>query len=938
MDYQQTVKLPETKFPMRANLPRREPEIQKEWDSRDYYGQLQKLREGASKFILHDGPPYANGHIHLGTALNKVLKDMVIRSHSMAGYHCPYVPGWDTHGLPIEQAVLRSLDVDRHSLSPVEFRRRCREFALQFVEIQREEFKRLGVWGEWDDPYLTLEPEYEARQIEIFGEMARKGYIYKGLKPVYWCAECETALAEAEVEYGDHTSPSIYVKFPLADGKGKIADDGHTYFVIWTTTPWTLPANEAIALHPDFVYVLVDTEEGRLVLAEELLPQVKEEVGLERTEVLQRWKGEELEGITCRHPFLDKTSLVILGAHVTLEQGSGCVHTAPGHGLEDYEVGVKYDLPIFAPVDNKGRFTEEAGKYAGMKLEQANGVIIGDLRKLGLLLKVAEVEHQYPHCWRCKSPIVFRATEQWFASIDGFREAALAAIRQVQWVPEWGIERISNMVSERGDWCISRQRVWGVPIPIFYCQACGEHLINDDTIKAVAELFRREGSDAWFTREAEEILPAGTKCSACGHTSFTKETDIMDVWFDSGSSHGAVLEQRAGLRWPADMYLEGSDQHRGWFQSSLLTAVAVKGTAPYKAVLTHGFIVDGEGRKMSKSLGNTVAPEEIIKKYGADILRLWAASSDYRGDIRLSKEILQQMAEVYRRIRNTMRFILGNIADFDPAKDKVAYEELPEVDRFALIRLYRLIERVTRAYREYEFHIMYHAVHNFCAVDMGGFYLDMLKDRLYCEAPTSRSRRAAQTVIHEILLALVKLIAPVLVHTAEEVWSYLPEQDRDMPSVHLTTWPEVRSELYDAKMEEKWNDFLAIRREVAKALETARVQKVIGSSNDAALVLYPGKYVRQTLEQFDPEELAALFIVSQVELAKPEEVPPAGAWEGMDGELRVAVKAPAGKKCERCWRFSPSVGADAEHSTLCERCARVVREYYAAELSISKES
>lgn len=924
MNYQETVQLPKTGFPMRGNLPKREPEIQKQWDKEDYYGQLRKKRRGQQKFILHDGPPYANGHIHLGTAVNKVLKDIVIRSRSMSGFDCPYVPGWDVHGLPIEHALVKSLKVDRHALSPVEFRRRCRDFAMQWLDVQRKEFERLGIWGEWDEPYITLKPEYEAKQIEIFGTMVRRGFIYRGLKPVYWCAECESSLAEAEVEYKDHSSHSIYVKFPVANGQGKIAGEEPVYFLIWTTTPWTLPANEAIALHPRLEYVLVDTEVGRLVMAEERVKAVAEEMGIKEIKVLQRWSGRELEGILCRHPLRDQTSLVILADHVTLEQGSGCVHTAPGHGLEDYAVGVKYNLPVFAPVDTQGRFTEEAGKYAGMRLNDANYVILSDLEAMGLLVDQSKLEHQYPHCWRCKNPIIFRATEQWFVSIEGFREEALKAIKDVEWIPGWGVDRISNMVKERNDWCISRQRIWGVPIPIFYCRECGEPLVNDETVKAVADLFRREGSDAWFIYEAEEIIPEGTVCGACGHGSFVKEEDIMDVWFDSGSSHMAVLEQREGLRWPADLYLEGSDQHRGWFQSSLLTSVAVRGQAPYKAVLTHGFIVDGEGRKMSKSIGNTVAPEEIISRYGADVLRLWAASADYRADIRVSEEILKQMSEVYRRIRNTIRFMLGNIADFDVKTHRVQRAELPEVDQYILSQFYRLAQKVIKAYDDYEFHVMYHDVHNFCAVDLGSFYLDVIKDRLYCDAPDSFSRRAAQTVICEILLGLVRLIAPVMVHTAEEAWQHIPSELRDDASVHLGEWPEVDENVLDAELEEKWAAFMTIRREVAKALEIARVEKVIGSSNDAAVTLYPDEELRQLLAQFEVPELEALFIVSQVHIGKEGDAVSRDAWEGLEGRLKVLVHSPEGAKCERCWRYSSFVGTSEGHPGLCQRCHEVV--------------
>ena len=669
---------------------------------------------------------------------------------------------------------------------------------------------------------------------------------------------------------------------------------------------------------------MVDTEVGKVVLAQERLAAVAEAAGLQKLDIIGSWSGRELEGVLYKHPFRDQTSPVILADHVTLEQGSGCVHTAPGHGLEDYAVGVKYGLPVFAPVDAKGRFTEAAGKYAGMELQAANPVIISDLKDMGLLLQAAELVHQYPHCWRCKNPIVFRATEQWFVSIEGFRKEALDAIQGVEWIPGWGIDRISNMVRERSDWCISRQRIWGLPIPVFYCEDCGEPLVTEATIKAVADLFRKEGSNAWFIYKPEEILPPGTKCGACGHQSFIKEKDIMDVWFDSGSSHMAVLEQREGLRWPADLYLEGSDQHRGWFQSSLLTSVAVRGVAPYKAVLTHGFIVDGEGRKMSKSVGNTVAPEEIINLYGADVFRLWAASADYRSDIRVSPEILKQMAEVYRRIRNTMRFMLGNIADFNAAEHSVPLAQLPEMDRYILDQFHDLVEKVTKAYADYEFHTMYHGVHNFCAVDLGSFYLDVIKDRLYCDALDSLSRRAAQTVICEILLGLARLIAPVLMHTAAEIGQHLPEELQDGPSVHFSKWPEISSQRFPAELADKWAGCMSVRREVAKALELARADKIIGSSNDAAVTLYPDDGLRQTLDQFSLAELEALFIVSEVHIALPDGAAPSNAVEGLDGRLKVLVHEPKGEKCERCWRYTSFVGTSKQHPQLCQRCCQVV--------------
>lgn len=932
MDYRKTVRLPETEFPMRARLAEREPQRLKEWEKKGYYRRLQEQgrAEGRPLFVLHDGPPFANGHIHIGTALNKVYKDMVVRSKSMDGYLAPYVPGWDTHGLPIESTMLRELGEDTRRRGVLEFRRACRDYALRYVDIQREEFKRLGVWGDWDNPYLTLDPEYEARQIEVFGEMARKGHIYKGLKPVYWCSTCETALAEAEIEYDDHRSPSIYVKFPVRDGRGLFQDDASTSFLIWTTTPWTLPANLAIAIHPDFDYVEVEADGARYVVAEGLLPQVSAKLGWQEPAILSRRKGSELEGVVTSHPFIDRPSPIILGEHVTLEQGTGCVHTAPGHGLEDYEIGQKYGLDILAPVDGQGRFTDEAGKYAGLTLEEGNEAITRDMQADGTLLLMEEVEHSYPHCWRCKNPVAFRATEQWFASVEGFRDEALAAIDKVAWVPSWGIDRIRNMVADRTDWCISRQRAWGVPLPIFYCEACDEALLSQESIQAVADLFRRRGSDAWYETPAQEILPEGTTCAKCGGARFRKETDIMDVWFDSGSSHAAVLEAHPELAWPADMYLEGSDQHRGWFQSSLLTAVATRGEPPYRSVLTHGFIVDGEGRKMSKSLGNVVAPEEVIRTYGADILRLWASSADYRGDIRVSSEILEQMVEVYRRIRNTCRFLLGNLSDFDAQVDRLSFEEMEEIDRWAVRRAYRLLGRCVKAYREYAFHVVHQQVHNFCTVDMGGFYLDVIKDRLYCDAPDARTRRSSQSAMSEILLILVKLIAPILVFTADEVWEHMPEGLKDAESVHLSRWPDAKALGADPEFDARWDRLLSVRRVVTKALERARNDKLIGSSQEATVVIAVPEQDRVPLQAL-AGELPALFIVSDVRLA--EALPsdrPEGSIAEKDGETEVLVARADGQKCERCWRYETSVGEDSEHPSLCRRCSDVVRAHYSA--------
>ena len=741
LDYSKTLKLPQTDFPMRAGLPEREPQLLEYWKREEIYEKKIRAAKGKKKFVLHDGPPYANGNIHIGTALNKILKDIIVKYKSLRGYDAPYVPGWDTHGLPIEHAAIKILGLNRHELNPLDLRRQCKEYALKCLDMQREDFKRLGVAGDWEHPYITLYPAYEANQIEVFGEMAKKGYIYKGLKSVYWCPSCETALAEAEIEYAEKKSHAIFVKFPLADDQGKLPASIKThpvFAVIWTTTPWTMPANVAIALNANLEYSWLKAANGEVyLLATELIESVAKSATLGEYVVLHVSKGQELEGMVFTHPFLDRKSVVILGDHVTLEAGTGCVHTAPGHGQEDFEIGQKYHLPIINPVDHAGRFTAEGGKFEGMSVEDANVPVIKELAGKGMLLAKSSLKHQYAHCWRCKSPIIYRATEQWFASVNGFREAALEAIGDVQWIPAWGEDRIRNMVADRQDWCISRQRVWGVPIPIFYCNSCQKHIVTDDTISAVRNLFQAEGSDAWWAKTADQILPKGFTCPHCGNSSFRKETDIMDVWFDSGSSHAAVLEQRPELNWPADLYLEGSDQHRGWFQSSLLTSVATRAQAPYKAVLTHGFVVDGEGRKMSKSLGNTIYPQEVIKQYGADILRLWVSSSDYKADIRISNDILKQMSEVYRKIRNTFRYILGNLYDFCPDKDGLPYEKLTEMDRWALLRLEQVKQKVAKAYEDYEYHQLFHAIHNFCAVDLSAIYLDILKDRLYASTPGS---------------------------------------------------------------------------------------------------------------------------------------------------------------------------------------------------------
>lgn len=922
MDYSKTLQLPKTDFPMRGNLPNREPQIQAAWDEKKIYQKVQERTKGRPSFVLHDGPPYANGNLHIGHALNKILKDIIVRSKSMTGYDAPYVPGWDTHGLPIEQAIINAKGLDRRSIEAIEFRKLCEEYAWSYIDIQREQFKRLGVRGDWENPYVTLTPEYEAHQIRVFGEMAKKGYIYKGLRCVYWSPSSETALADAEIEYKDKRSPSIYVSFQVVDGKGKLDTD--TGVVIWTTTPWTIPANLAISLHPELEYSVVKVDDRKFLVASGLLEAASKEIGWENPEVLATFQGSELEGVITQHPFYDRTSPLILGEHVTLDAGTGCVHTAPGHGEDDFAIGKKYNLGVLCPVDHEGKMTSEAPGFEGLFYEDANKVVTEKLQEKGALLKLSFLTHSYPHDWRTKKPVIYRATEQWFASIDGFREQMLEAIKNVKWMPHWGETRLANMIADRGDWCISRQRVWGVPIPIFYCKACNEPIINDTTIEHIAELFRKEGSSVWFAREANELVPQGLTCE-CGCTEFRKETDIMDVWFDSGSSHQAVLKER-GMSWPADMYLEGSDQYRGWFNSSLSTAVAVYGTAPYKSVLSHGFTLDGEGRKMSKSLGNTVVPQEVIDKLGADILRLWVASVDYQSDMRISDAILSQIAEVYRKIRNTFRFLLGNLDGFDPAKDRIAYEQLGELDRYVLAKAAQVTDRVRKAYGEYQFHTVFHTVHNFCVIDLSSFYLDICKDRLYVDAPDSLRRRAAQTVMYDCLLTLVKLIAPILPHTTDEVWGFIPGVVEE--SVQLTDMPEADPThlSFSAAATDKWDAFLEIRAEVLKAMEEARRNKVFGNSVDAKLALYPdSEQVATTLAAMD--DLADLFIVAHVDLHPVGTAAPAEAAQMED--IRVVVAPADGTKCERCRVVKLDVGTVAAHPTLCERCATIVEKHYA---------
>jgi isoleucyl-tRNA synthetase len=944
MEYKDTLNLPKTSFPMKANLPKLEPDILARWDEMDIFARLREVSANRPLWILHDGPPYANNRIHMGTALNKILKDFVVKSRSMLGRNAVYVPGWDCHGLPIEHEVDKELGIDtagvdvRRAMDPLEKIRRCREHARKFIDIQREEFKRLGVFGDWKRPYVTMEPAYQAVIAREFGRFVGQGTVYKGLKPVHWCMHCKTALAQAEVEYEDQTTPSVYVKFPVKSASPALQRAlgvKRASLVIWTTTPWTLPANLAIAVHPGETYTTVELDGEALVVARPLaeafagLPAVRGRATLTAAAV----PGSALEGTVARHPWIDRDVPVLAADFVAMDTGTGLVHIAPGHGEEDYELGRKAGLKVYNPVDDDGRFVPEVAHFAGLTVWEANPKVIAHLKQAGALLAEVPLSHEYPHCWRCKNPTLFRATEQWFISMDkkGLRQRALDAIqREIDWIPAWGRERIFNMVVHRPDWTISRQRIWGVPIVAFYCSACEALLLEERLIEHVAGIMRDgRGVEEWHARAAKDLLPPDTRCPKCGGGEFRKETDILDVWFDSGCSHAAVLETRPELRWPAEMYLEGSDQHRGWFHSSLLEAIGTRDGAPYRSCLTHGFVVDGEGRKMSKSQGNYVAQEELIPKYGAEVLRLWVAAEDYTEDIRLSEEILNRLADAYRRIRNTFRFLLGALADFDPERDRVSYDHMDEIDRWALLRLGELIARVRRAYDEYQFHVVFHAAHNFCAVDLSALYLDIIKDRLYTRAAGDPSRRASQTVCFEVLTALARLLAPVLSFTAEEVWGYIPGRGKPQ-SVHLVTFPEERGEWINERLGAEWERLLEVRGEVSRALETARKQGLIGKGIDAAVYVTsaPEEQWRPLLAGKGESLLATLFNVSAVKLA---ERPPKGAgivYESQDipglGLAVVPAQALGWRKCDRCWTWSAGVGADARHPALCDRCLPVV--------------
>ncbi len=921
-NYNDTIHKMQTPFEMRAGLPKKEPKMLEDWEQNHVYEQMIKNNEGKPQYILHDGPPYANGNIHMGTALNKIIKDIIIRYKNMSGFQAPYVPGYDTHGLPIELKALSSLGDKKAGVSKLELRQICKEFATEHIGVMNEQFKRLGVQGDFENPYLTLRPEFEARQVEIFGEMAKKGYIYKGMKAVYWCPEDRTALAEAEIEYAEDECDSIYVRFKLTDDpNGVLAKHNipldKAWIVIWTTTTWTLPANVATCLNPNLEYAFVKIGDAYHIMARELVESTMKGCHIDEYEVLpETVLGSELELMQYQHPFLDRKGLVILGDHVTLEGGTGCVHTAPGHGVEDFEVCVNHypQVPVVVPVDDAGRLTAEAGeKFAGLKVWDANKVILEHIKESGHLMGVQHITHQYPHCWRCHHPIIFRATEQWFCSIDAFKEDVYKAIDSVHWQPAWGHDRMAGMVRDRSDWCISRQRVWGVPIPVFYCKKCGKYHITDASIKAVSDLFRKEGSDAWYKYDANDILPKTEVCE-CGASDWEKDPDIMDVWFDSGSTWSAVCRERPELRWPVDMYMEGADQFRGWFQSSLLTSVATQGVAPYREVLCHGWVVDAQGKQMHKSAGNGMEPSEIIRDYGADIIRLWVASSDYTVDVRAGKEIFRQLSEAYRKMRNTARFMLGNISNFDPAKDMVDDDQLFEIDRWALEACNKLTATMRDAYEHYDFSRAYHALYNFCVIDMSNFYMDVIKDRLYCA--DDHARRCAQTALYRILVDFTKLLAPILCFTSQEIWSYIPKLDGMKDYVVFEQMPEAKAAA-DEAFEAKWDRIMAIRDDVKKVLEQARADKVIGSALEAGLTLYCSKEVYDFLNAIPMDELADLFIVSHVDLVEGE-----GGVKGLVEGLGVSAAHAAGNKCLRCWKYETTVGEDG----LCPRCAKVLKQ------------
>ncbi|RLE15487.1 isoleucine--tRNA ligase [Candidatus Aerophobetes bacterium] len=919
MDYRKTLNLPRTKFPMRASLPLREPKILEFWEKRKIYEKIREYRKESPKFILHDGPPYANGDIHLGQAFNKILKDIIVKYKIIRGYDSPFIPGWDCHGLPVEHQLFKELGVNKRDISCLEFRKKAREYAFSFVKKQKNEFKRLGIFGYWEKPYLTMDYEYESEIVRCFGELAKKGYIHRRLKPIYWCFNCQTALAEAEIEYKTKESPSLYVKFLLKEKIPPICFNGPVYILIWTTTPWTLPANLAVAVHPDLDYVLIQdqNEKEAMIVALDSLKNIQDEDPERRWKIITHFSGKKLKGARYLRPLSDKEGKVLLASFVNPEEGTGCVHIAPGHGEEDYFLGLENNLPVFSPVDDEGKFTNEVEKFKGMQVFEANKLIEKELQKKGILLQRKKLQHSYPHCWRCGKPVIFRATPQWFLIVDknNLREKALKSVLStVEWIPLSSRIRMKSMLEERPDWCLSRQRYWGVGIPVIYCSLCEEPILDEEIIKIVAEKVAREGSDVWFEREVDSFIPQGFKCPRCGGEKFRKEQDILDVWFESGISHQVVLVRRPDLRHPADLYLEGSDQHRGWFQTSLLTSVALKNRPPYRKVLTHGFIVDAQGKKMSKSLGNVVDPQQVVEKYGAEILRLWSALADYSEDIRISDEIIGYTVEVYRKIRNSYRFLLGNLFDFSPSRDKVDYFKLRQVDRWMLSRLQRLIEVVTRSYEEFRFHEAVQQLHRFANNYLSAFYFDILKDRLYTFPSNSLQRRAAQTVLYSILTVLVKLTSPILSFTSEEVWGYIREIDKESEeSVFLSLWPRVASEFIDPELDEKWDRLMRVREEVLKKMEEARQAGKISSSLNARLIIKAPDEILAILSELGQDALKEIFIVSQIELES-------------SSEKKIQVEKAKGKKCERCWMYSERVGENKEYPSLCERCWRVVEK------------
>ncbi|MGD8560950.1 MAG: isoleucine--tRNA ligase [Desulfarculaceae bacterium] len=926
MDYKDTLNLPQTKFPMKANLPQREPELLARWEEMGLYHRLRQQSQGRPQYILHDGPPYANGYIHMGTALNKVLKDMIVKSRQMAGCNADYVPGWDCHGLPIEHEVDLKLGDKKKGMTQGDVRRACRAYADKFIDIQRNEFKRLGCIGHWEDPYLTMSYDYEAIIAWEFARFFLNGSVYRSKKPIYWCNSCRTALAEAEVEYDDHTSPSIYVAFKVTDdlaAKYPELKGLDTYLVIWTTTPWTIPANLAVAAHPDFEYVAVKHQGKAYIMAARLAPLCMDTFGLEGWETVAKIDPRDIEGLKARHPLYDRESVGVLADYVTLEAGTGLVHTAPGHGREDYETGLAYGLDAYSPLDDDGCFTEEVEFFAGQQVFEANDKVVAKLKETGSLMASEDITHSYPHCWRCKEPVIFRATPQWFISMEenGLRQKTLKAIKdEVAWVPKWGRERIYSMIENRPDWCISRQRDWGVPIIVFLCDACGEAVLTQEMAETVMERFRKEGADAWFDYDVAELLGPDAACPHCGEKALSKETDILDVWFDSGCSHAAVLEPRPELHWPAELYLEGSDQHRGWFHSSLLCAMGTRGHPPYKMVLTHGFVVDGEGHKMSKSRGNVIPPQKVINQYGAEILRLWVAAEDYTDDIRISQEFLRQCSEAYRRIRNTMRFMLGNLSDFDPSQDLVAIEDLAGLDRLMLHRLQELIGRLRKAYDEFSYHVVYHALHNYCVVDLSNFYLDIIKDRLYTSAAKGKARCSAQTVLYTTLMAMVRLMSPIMSFTAEEIWDHLPDAAKDEPSVHMTQFPEPDPSLKDEELARKWERLLMVRGEVNKALDTARKEKVVGNSLEARLEIAAEGELKEYLSRM-LDTLAEITMVSELTLVDELD---SGSMVSEDVPgLRMKITPTTFAKCPRCWKHRREVGEGQE---ICHGCQQALEE------------